>query len=191
MYLKEGKKHEWCFASREGNQDKLYCKLTTGRTKPDAITIVPFYKVNDTYNIVVTRELRPVLGGYEYAFPAGLVDDGETDEQAARRELHEETGLTVKKVFAVSPLVYSSAGMTDECQKMVFCEVEGQPSRELQEEQEEIEIYIFSLTRLGDLALGLGEFKNVMIGVRSWAVLYMLYCMSKTMSPDEILLSMI
>ncbi len=33
-----------------------------------------------------------------YAFPGGRVDPGESDEQAVRRELIEETGLAVRSV---------------------------------------------------------------------------------------------
>ena len=33
------------------------------------------------------------VGDYVYNFPAGLIDEGETPEVAAKRELKEETGL--------------------------------------------------------------------------------------------------
>ncbi len=33
-------------------------------------------------------------GGHGWTFPKGHVEEGETDEQAARREIEEETGLT-------------------------------------------------------------------------------------------------
>ncbi len=41
--------------------------------------------------LLVRRAREPSLGFY--AFPGGRVEPGETDEQAARRELAEETGL--------------------------------------------------------------------------------------------------
>jgi ADP-ribose pyrophosphatase YjhB (NUDIX family) len=50
--------------------------------------------------LLVLRGRAPSRG--YYAFPGGRVEDGETLEEAARRELAEETGLTVGPL---SPLV--------------------------------------------------------------------------------------
>lgn len=47
----------------------------------------------DDEKILLNKEYRMSVGGFVYNFPAGLIDDGETPEQAARRELKEETDL--------------------------------------------------------------------------------------------------
>jgi 8-oxo-dGTP pyrophosphatase MutT (NUDIX family) len=43
--------------------------------------------------LVLVRQFRPGLGAVHYELPAGVVDEGEDLEAAARRELREETGF--------------------------------------------------------------------------------------------------
>lgn len=192
-YRHRGIDQSWDFASRVGDEEAQRRRLLDGQQKANAVTIAPFVKMPEGhgYGIVVIREFRPVLGGYEYSFPAGLIDNDESPEQAAIRELHEETGLSVKRFLCASPFIYSSAGSSDECLRMLFCEAEGQPTNTNAEAHEEIEICIFSLASLGELALGLGDFQGAMHGARSWPVLYMLYCMSRVMSSEDIFRCMI
>ena len=146
-----GNKKSWQLASR---QNEPRC-LTGNYQRPDAVVIVPFHAVRD--KLVITREYRVPLDGYEYGFPAGLVDNAESIEQAARRELMEETGLTVSRFIKVSPPIYSSAGMTDESVAMVYVECEGEPSNSANTDSELIEILFISpeeaLDLLNDTAL--------------------------------------
>ena len=117
--------------------------------RPDAVVIVPFHTVRN--KMVITREYRVPLDGYEYGFPAGLVDSGESVEQAARRELMEETGLTVRRFIKISPPIYSSAGMTDESVSMVYVDCEGAPSTRENTASELIEILLVSPVEAQDL----------------------------------------
>ena len=64
--------------------------------------------------LLVRRGLPPSQG--QYAFPGGRVEEGESDEQAARRELMEETGVVAG---AISPLR----------EVMLHSERNGQPVR--------------------------------------------------------------
>lgn len=48
---------------------------------------------------------------------AGLMDDGETPEQTAIRELEEETGYISSEVIDVSPVLVADPGSTFSC----FC----------------------------------------------------------------------
>ena len=49
--------------------------------------------------------------------PAGLIDEGETPEQAAIRELQEETGFKAAKVLESSPLEVCDPGTLHNCGK--------------------------------------------------------------------------
>jgi len=140
-----GDEKSWQMASRQ-NEPKC---LTGGYHKPDAVVIVPFHTVKD--KMVIIREYRVPLDGYEYGFPAGLVDNGESVEQAARRELMEETGLTASRFIKISPPIYSSAGMTDESVAMVYVECEGEPSNSANTDSELIEIRFISPDEALDL----------------------------------------
>ena len=48
--------------------------------------------VTDDGRIPLVRQFRPAVEEWTLEFPSGHVDDGETPEQAMRRELLEETG---------------------------------------------------------------------------------------------------
>ena len=56
--------------------------------------------------VVLQKQYRPPLDKVVIEIPAGLIDEGETAEQAAIRELKEETGY-VGKVLEVSPVMFN------------------------------------------------------------------------------------
>lgn len=62
--------------------------------------------------VLGVRQDRPAAGVRTWEIPAGLIDEGETPEQAARRELAEEVGLGGRLELLTS--MYSSPGFTDE-----------------------------------------------------------------------------
>ena len=59
--------------------------------RPDAAITFP---ITDRNEVVLVRQYRPPLEMMELGLPAGLVEEGERPEEAARRELTEETGFT-------------------------------------------------------------------------------------------------
>jgi 8-oxo-dGTP pyrophosphatase MutT (NUDIX family) len=56
---------------------------------PDSVIIV----ATEADEIVLVRQTRPGAGGTTLELPAGCLEDGETPEEAAVRELAEECGL--------------------------------------------------------------------------------------------------
>ena len=86
-----------------------------------AVMIASFLK--QSRRVLFVRQYRPPAGKYTIELPAGLLDkDNESVEQAALRELYEETGYT-GKVLQVLPPAYSSPGMSRETITIVFVEI--------------------------------------------------------------------
>lgn len=172
--------HQWYFASRQTEADKakLIQKLE-GQYTLDAVSIIPFLKKGDDYELMAIKEFRPLTGKCEISFPAGLVDANETPLQAATRELREEIGLNVTEVFLVSPVVFSSAGLTTECLQVYFCIVEGEPNSNGAEADEDIEVLQLSRDKLNEIIRRQGEFADVAHSSRSWSILFFFWSMSQ------------
>ncbi|KAK0228255.1 NUDIX hydrolase domain-like protein [Armillaria fumosa] len=72
---------------------------------------------------VVIEQYRPPVDAHIIELPAGLIDEGETPESAAIRELEEETGYKADKVLESSPVVVCDPGMTNANMKLVVLNV--------------------------------------------------------------------
>lgn len=158
---KNREEKSWQLATRE---DQPKC-ITGHFEKPDAVIIVPFHK--DQEKVVLTKEYRVPLGDFEYGFPAGLVDAGETLQEAARRELQEETGLNISRFIKISQPIYSSAGMTDESVAMVHVECDGTPSVDKNADAELIEVMLISQSEASRLC----EDVKLKFDAKAWLVL--------------------
>jgi ADP-ribose pyrophosphatase len=64
--------------------------------------------------ILLNCEFRMAVNQWVYNFPAGLIDEGESAQVAAARELKEETGLDLESVSEVWKESYSAVGFSNE-----------------------------------------------------------------------------
>ncbi|MBN1348418.1 NUDIX hydrolase [candidate division KSB1 bacterium] len=100
---------------------------------PNAVGIVP---VDENRQIHLVRQARPAVGEILLEIPAGLIDAGESPEQAARRECSEEINLipgNLRKILTYYHAEgYSTGVMT------LFLGTELAPCHSQQNDQDEV-----------------------------------------------------
>lgn len=141
--LIRGKVRQWVYCTRR--------ELDSPRkTVAEAVVIVPFLRDGAETRIVLVREFRAPLGDFQIAFPAGLIDAGESVETTAARELAEETGCRMVHFVRQSPPLAASAGLTDETFQYAFIDAELD-SAPKPEGSEEIEVLTPTFSELNSL----------------------------------------
>ncbi len=135
-----GRPFDYFFVSRR-KADNI--KLLTGDSAAEGVVIYPVLR-EDPERIVLIRQYRYPLGDHLYELPAGLIDEGETPDAAAVREMKEETGLSFE-VYAGGDGAYRrpffmGAGFTDESCNAVFGYASGTVSRDALEDTESIQV---------------------------------------------------
>jgi len=141
----------WEYVSRKRDP------YSTGNAAIDAIVIVPILIKGGMVHLVVNREWREPIQEWVLGLPAGLVDDDESVWTTSKRELKEETGLDAHYMFHITPRLWSSEGMTDECVKVVYLQCSGNISTDFLQDGEKISTMLVSrddATKLIDSPMG-------------------------------------
>lgn len=128
--LPDGRPYTYEGVSRKGPERyeaALEALGSTGAPDPDAVCIVSLLPDG---SVLLEREFRYPLNSWCVSLPAGLIDAGESLEEAVARELSEETGYRLRADIApaVRPLPqpgFSSTGLTEENVQVVFAQVEA------------------------------------------------------------------
>jgi len=75
-------------------EDKIYIRAI----RRNYSTIVPFISKNE---LLIIRSYRHLVDSIQVEAPSGYIEDAESPDQAAKRELEEETGYEAKKIVSL------------------------------------------------------------------------------------------
>lgn len=119
--LNDGSTKVYEMASRSPDLD---CRDKIIHNRADAVVMVITDR-NDEHMLML-REFRMELGRPIFGLPGGLIEEGETPEQTAVRELKEETGLTLTEIYEVFPPAPCAVGIANEMAICLFGCAEGE-----------------------------------------------------------------
>ena len=140
---------ERAFTGKVFNIDRDRVRMPNGREvtvdvvrHSKSVVLIP---VPEPGHVTLVRQYRYAVNSSLWELPAGSVDPGETPEQAARRECHEEIGLVPATIVRVSAM-FPTPGYCDE--QMIFFRLSGLETTDEQahvDEDEDIEARTFEL----------------------------------------------
>jgi ADP-ribose pyrophosphatase len=96
-------------------------------------------------HVILARQYRYAVSRWLWELPAGRIDDGETPEDAARRECHEEIGLRPRVVDLLGTYL-PTPGYCDEFMMIfIVAGLEQPPEAATPDEDESIEARTFTI----------------------------------------------
>ena len=111
-----------------------------------AVLIVPFY---DEETLLLIREYAAGTHSYQLGFPKGVIDPGETPEQAANRELKEEVGFGAKTLQKLKKVTMAPSHFNSEM--TLFSAFGLYPEKLPGDEPEPLEVIKWPLHKIEEL----------------------------------------
>ncbi|KAJ7273410.1 NUDIX hydrolase domain-like protein [Mycena rebaudengoi] len=143
------------YLDAEGKERLWECAERTTRKSSGIDAVAVFAVLRSKTNAfplstVIIEQYRPPIDKFCIEMPAGLIDEGETPEQAAIRELEEETGFKADRVIESSPVIVADPGMTTANMKLVVLAVEL--ADKLETPEQKLEAGEFIVKRVVEIA---------------------------------------
>lgn len=111
-----GKTRTWETVKRVGKKKSV---------SADGVAVIAVLQRTLHYDcIVLVKQFRPPINGYCLEFPAGLIEENETAESAALRELEEETGYK-GEVVECTPALCLDPGVSNSTTHIVSVTING------------------------------------------------------------------
>lgn len=111
------------------------------------VNVIPLTPVNE---IVLIRQYRHGIREVTLEIPGGLVEDHDYPEQAAERELYEETGYRAEGLVYLGEVHPNPAIQSNTCYTYVARDVYQAGDQRL-DEKEDIEVLLRSISEIPDL----------------------------------------
>lgn len=97
---------------------------------------------NDSF--LLLKEFRLGVNKWVYNLCAGMQEENESVEECIKRELFEETGLKLVRIYDLLPPSYAAVAISDVSTQIAFVEVEGEIEDLNLSENEEIQAAFYS-----------------------------------------------
>jgi 8-oxo-dGTP pyrophosphatase MutT (NUDIX family) len=147
--------HERVYDGNVFDVDRDKVRMPNGREvtvdvvrHPKSVVLIP---MPEPGHVILIRQYRYAVKAFLWELPAGSVDEGESPEQAARRECHEEISLVPETIVRLAAM-YPTPGYCDE--EMVFfrlSNLEEPTEAAAMDEDEDIEAKTFELREARDM----------------------------------------
>lgn len=155
--VREGKylkNYELVYENRAGHEKKYEIvshheirDISEIGNKVSGVSIVAVYQGK----LLLLREFRMGVGRFVYNLCAGMKEEGETLEECIRRELFEETGLSLKKIHRILKPAFAAVSICDILNQVAFVEAEGEIGDGHMSENEWIQAAFYTKEEVADL----------------------------------------
>ena len=103
------------------------------------------------HKLLLLKEFRMAINRTVFNLCAGMLNEGESIEACAERELYEETGLQIQKIKKILPASYSAVAISDIMTNIVYVEACGTISTDHTSANEEISAAFYSAQEIEKL----------------------------------------